>query len=352
MNDPKTKKKTKKNEWNENEHILCQCTCLQQTTSFYCCLCLCWVDSAILFVLVTTVISTKSYTNLKLYSWHRIGVKVEIFNESNCSCDSCLKRKRKSAQRDTEKKVTGICSPIQNSQDQTDVHFGKDFFQRNPSAARSDTYINMREVSKRLKLPVGDYLIVPSTFEPFKTGDFCLRVFSEKAAKSLEVGDVAKGNPYEPQVSDKDVPADFKNIFDKLAGGKGEINAKDIQAILNKLLARRTDLKSSGFTMATCREMISLMDDIFIKADSDRSGTMDAHEMRMALHNAEMFNLLDTNKSGTIDLTLPEYLYDEEMLINLSWALSYVSFFNINNVGNKSILNSFIHLQAQICVCP
>ncbi|XP_073484438.1 calpain-8-like [Aquarana catesbeiana] len=256
------------------------------------------------------------------------------------------------------------------SQDQTDVHFGKDFFQRNPSAARSDTYINMREVSKRLKLPVGDYLIVPSTFEPFKTGDFCLRVFSEKAAKSLEVGDVAKGNPYEPQVSDKDVPADFKNIFDKLAGGKGEINAKDIQAILNKLLARRTDLKSSGFTMATCREMISLMDmdgtgtlslvefrtlwmkiqkyvDIFIKADSDRSGTMDAHEMRMALHNAgfnlnnqiqqsiaqryasndltvhfdafvacmirletlfKMFNLLDTNKSGTIDLTLPEWI--------------------------------------------
>ncbi|CAH2255659.1 calpain-8 [Pelobates cultripes] len=123
-------------------------------------------------------------------------------------------------------------------QDHTDVHLGKDFFQKTQSAARSDTYINMREVSKRLKLPVGDYLIVPSTFEPFKTGDFCLRVFSEKEAKSLEVGDVAVANPYQPQITDKDVTEDFKSIFKKIAGEKDEVDAKDIQVILNKLLAK------------------------------------------------------------------------------------------------------------------
>ncbi|XP_063775088.1 calpain-8-like [Pseudophryne corroboree] len=255
-------------------------------------------------------------------------------------------------------------------QNQTDVNISKDFFQKNQSVARSDAYINTREVSKRLKLPVGDYLIVPSTFEPFKAGDFCLRVFSEKAAKSLEVGDVVKADPYEPQITDKDVPDDFKNLFEGLVGDKGEITAKDIQTILNKLLAKRTDLKSNGFSLTTCREMVSLMDmdgtgtlslvefntlwikiqkyiEIFLKRDEDKSGTMDAHEMRIALQDAgfslnnkiqesitkrytsddmtinfdgfvacmtrletlfKMFKILDKESRGKIDLTLPEWI--------------------------------------------
>ncbi|XP_040286486.1 calpain-8-like [Bufo bufo] len=255
-------------------------------------------------------------------------------------------------------------------QKQTDVHLNRDFFQRTPSAARADTFINMREVSKRIKLPVGDYLIVPSTFEPLKPGDFCLRIFSEKAAESLEVGDVMKGVPYEPQVSDKDVTNDFRNIFHKLAGDKGEVTAKDMQNILNRLLSKRADLKSNGFTLATCREMVSLMDtdgtgtlnlmefkslwlkiqkylEIFLKADTDKSGTMDANEMRVALQDAgftvnntiqqiiaqryadadltidfdsfiscmirletlfKMFKTMDKNNSGRIDFSLPEWM--------------------------------------------
>uniref|UniRef100_A0A7M4E3G3 Peptidase C2 calpain domain-containing protein n=1 Tax=Crocodylus porosus TaxID=8502 RepID=A0A7M4E3G3_CROPO len=60
----------------------------------------------------------------------------------------------------------------------------REFFARNQPAARSDPYINLREVSSRMKLPQGEYLIVPSTFEPFKDGEFCLRVFTEKQAKA------------------------------------------------------------------------------------------------------------------------------------------------------------------------
>ncbi|XP_069811418.1 calpain-8-like [Dendropsophus ebraccatus] len=255
-------------------------------------------------------------------------------------------------------------------QNQTDIHLNREFFQKTTAAGRSDTYINMREVSKRIKLPVGDYVIVPSTFEPLKPGDFCLRIFSEKAAKSLEVGDIVKADPYEPQVTDKDVTNDFKNIFQKLAGDKGEVTAKDIQNILNRLLSKRTDLKTNGFSLATCKEMISLMDmdgtqtlnlmefktlwmkiqkymEIFLKADKDKSGTMDAHEIRAALQDAgfslnntiqqsiaqryadidltitfnsfiscmirletlfKMFKQLDNDNSGRIEFSLPEWL--------------------------------------------
>ncbi|KAM4693240.1 calpain-8 isoform 2-T2 [Discoglossus pictus] len=252
----------------------------------------------------------------------------------------------------------------------TETHLDSQFFMSHPTAARSGSFINTREVSARLKLPVGEYLIVPSTFEPLKTGDFCLRVFSEKEAQSLEVGDVVKAKPYEPQVKEADVTPDFKAIFDKLAGENKDLNANELQIILNKLLAKRADLKSKGFSLATCREMISLLDmdgtgslslvefktlwmkiqkymEIYLKVDTDRSGTMDAHEMRTALQEAgftlnnkiqqsiaqryasndltidfdgfiscmtrletlfKMFDLLDTKKTGEIKLSLPEWL--------------------------------------------
>lgn len=53
------------------------------------------------------------------------------------------------------------------------------FFKYNASVARSPSFINLREVSCRFKLPRGTYCIVPSTFDPNEEGEFLLRVFSE-----------------------------------------------------------------------------------------------------------------------------------------------------------------------------
>uniref|UniRef100_A0A3B4VGL0 Peptidase C2 calpain domain-containing protein n=1 Tax=Seriola dumerili TaxID=41447 RepID=A0A3B4VGL0_SERDU len=67
----------------------------------------------------------------------------------------------------------------------SNVHLGPDVLLRSAAVARSPTFINLREVCGRFKLPPGEYVIVPSTFEPHRKGSFALRVFTEKEAHML-----------------------------------------------------------------------------------------------------------------------------------------------------------------------
>lgn len=41
------------------------------------------------------------------------------------------------------------------------VHLKRDFFLANSSRARSEQFINLREVSTRFRLPPGEYVVVP-----------------------------------------------------------------------------------------------------------------------------------------------------------------------------------------------
>uniref|UniRef100_A0AAR2IJX4 Calpain 1, (mu/I) large subunit a n=1 Tax=Pygocentrus nattereri TaxID=42514 RepID=A0AAR2IJX4_PYGNA len=147
------------------------------------------------------------------------------------------------------------------------VHLKKNFFLTHSSCARSETFINLREVSTRLRLPPGEYLIVPSTFEPSKEADFVLRVFTEKQSET--------------------------------------------ETILNRVVLRHKDLKTDGFSMESCRTMVNLMDKdgsahlglvefqilwnkirkwlvsvIYRQFDLDKSGTMSSYEMRLAVESA------------------------------------------------------------------
>uniref|UniRef100_A0A8C5BT63 Calpain-3 n=1 Tax=Gadus morhua TaxID=8049 RepID=A0A8C5BT63_GADMO len=55
-------------------------------------------------------------------------------------------------------------------------HMQKDFFLANSSKARCKSYINLREVTQRFRLSPGEYVIVPSTYEPHQEGEFLLRM--------------------------------------------------------------------------------------------------------------------------------------------------------------------------------
>lgn len=63
---------------------------------------------------------------------------------------------------------------------QCNDNLDRKFFDRHNPVTSSPSYINMREVCGRHKLPPGDYCLIPTTFESNEEGDFVVRVFSEK----------------------------------------------------------------------------------------------------------------------------------------------------------------------------
>uniref|UniRef100_H3C151 Calpain-2 catalytic subunit n=1 Tax=Tetraodon nigroviridis TaxID=99883 RepID=H3C151_TETNG len=189
------------------------------------------------------------------------------------------------------------------------VHLKKNFFLSSYATARSETFINLREVCSRFCLPPGEYLIVPSTFEPNKNADFYLRVFSEKNADFQEIDDSVKCHVEQIDIDEDDISNHFKSLFGKLAGQDVEISAFELQRILSRVVMKRSDIKSDGFTLSTCRTMVNLLDkdgsgklglvefrilwakidkflNIYKERDTDQSGCMSAPEMRMAVEAA------------------------------------------------------------------
>ncbi len=85
------------------------------------------------------------------------------------------------AQKQTKRKAElAIGFKLYKCKNSSTTRVDEHYMRKNNSYARSDHFINMREVSKRLHLPPGRYCIIPSTFEPGKAGEFILRVFIEQ----------------------------------------------------------------------------------------------------------------------------------------------------------------------------
>ncbi|XP_074502608.1 calpain-2 catalytic subunit-like [Sebastes fasciatus] len=228
--------------------------------------------------------------------------------EEGCTFIVGLMQKNRRAMRKMGQDMETVGFAIYEYYGQKQVHLKKNFFLRNSSAARSETFINLREVSNHINLPPGEYLIIPSTFEPNKNGDFYVRVFSEKPASFQEIDDPVDCHVAQINIDEDDISDRFKRLFGQLAGHDVEISAFELQRILNRVVANRDDIKTSGFSLVTCRNMVDLLDkdgsgklglvefkilwtkiekflDVYKERDVDKSGSMSSSEMRMTVED-------------------------------------------------------------------
>uniref|UniRef100_A0A3B4BCV5 Calpain-2 catalytic subunit n=1 Tax=Periophthalmus magnuspinnatus TaxID=409849 RepID=A0A3B4BCV5_9GOBI len=225
--------------------------------------------------------------------------------EDKCTFIVGLMQKNRRKMRKMGEDLETIGFAIYEFSGQTQVHLKKDFFLYNASAARSETFINLRELSNRISLPPGEYLIVPSTFEPNKNADFYLRVFSEKPAdfqyvhKSTQIMHLKVH--YVTFLVEGLPPA-------CLQGDDFEISVYELQKILNTVISKKK-IEFEGFCLSTCHQMINLLDKdgsgklgmvefkilwtkiekylvLFKERDTDDSGCMSSSEMRLAVEKA------------------------------------------------------------------
>uniref|UniRef100_A0A671PRF7 Calpain-3 n=1 Tax=Sinocyclocheilus anshuiensis TaxID=1608454 RepID=A0A671PRF7_9TELE len=201
----------------------------------------------------------------------------------------------------------------------------KDFFLYNASTARCKSYVNMREVTERFCLKPGEYVIIPSTFDPHKESEFLLRVFSEsrndrKDKKKMEkemknhCDSHLSADSWRREYSygNAILNAIFTSYYqycDCFFLQDMQINANELRTVLNRVVAKHKELKTEGFSLESCRSMIALMDTdgtghlnlqefnhlwnkikkwklVFTRYDTDKSSTISSFEMRNALTEA------------------------------------------------------------------
>ncbi|XP_059897735.1 calpain-3b isoform X1 [Gadus macrocephalus] len=214
-------------------------------------------------------------------------------------------------------------------------HLGKEFFLYTKSTAKCQSYINLREITERFRLPPGEYVVIPTTFNPHNEGEFILRVFSEKRSTSEEVeeeigsdeiqpgkkqiekpivfvSDRAKANkeiehsgiPGEkkkkkPEPTEEETEEDktFRAIYRQIAGEDMQICASELKVVMKRVLEKHNQIKTEGFSLETCRSMIALM-------DTDGTGKLNLQEFKHLWNKIKqwqlIFRMYDKDKSCTI----------------------------------------------------
>ncbi|XP_022710373.1 calpain-A-like isoform X2 [Varroa jacobsoni] len=223
-----------------------------------------------------------------------------------------------------------------NDPENVDKPLSLNFFKMTPSAARSHTFINSREVTTRFKLSVGTYCIVPSTFEPNQTGDFLLRVFTEKKNTLTEHDSKPAISAPEPEVAapeedpDSEKARHLQALFAKIAGDDLEVNCYELQKILTVVFQK--ELQGNKFSLDVCRSMISLM-------DSNHSGKLGLEDFRalwiMIRTWRNTFKLYDTDEDGALDtMELRQALHSAGYTIN-----NHILSFLVLRYGHDGFIN-------------
>ncbi|XP_066277386.1 calpain-9-like isoform X3 [Branchiostoma lanceolatum] len=185
--------------------------------------------------------------------------------------------------------------------------------------ASSGSYINYRERSSHFQVAPGEYIVLPSTFNPNEEGEFILRVFTEKEASADEIdeGDaiIKQDKPKPPKEEWSDEKKDkFKAFFEMVAGLSGD--EEEVPAIDPFELKSLFDciFKDPSLTIDLCKDVIQMFDadgsgkieyeefddmwdtvepwlSAFKNSDYDKSGKLSVYELQEALEEIVGFTI-------------------------------------------------------------
>ncbi|NXN87181.1 CAN14 protein, partial [Bombycilla garrulus] len=175
------------------------------------------------------------------------------------------------------------------------------FFTRHQPVNKHQVFLDDREVTHNFHLEPSIYVIVPSTLEPQQESEFILRVFSRKHilremggntsfTLSKEIVDRYEGKIWEDF---------FTKHFEQVSACNPEINAVQLQRILNNISWRNFQSFRLNFSLDSCQSILALL-------DLNATGTLSIQEFRVLwkrlLFYLEVFQKRDINRSGKLDL--------------------------------------------------
>ncbi|KAJ0008813.1 hypothetical protein NQD34_016228 [Periophthalmus magnuspinnatus] len=175
------------------------------------------------------------------------------------------------------------------------------FFSSNAPIFQTMTFMNAREVMEFFSLKPGEYIIVPSTFRPNETASFMLTICSKAQIHNC---DTSADFQREEIQKVKVVPnahevQNWKQIFHQYSDKYGEVNAEQLQKLLNAKIFEGTTI-SGNFSIDACRSMVALL-------DTSITGKLNSEEFvrlwKKTTQYKEIFSRMDVSKTGSLSLS-------------------------------------------------
>ncbi|KAK2878554.1 hypothetical protein Q8A67_019345 [Cirrhinus molitorella] len=222
--------------------------------------------------------------------------------------------------------------------------FGSSFFSTRKPVVTSGHFQDARQVMKFFRLEPGEYLIVPSTYYPNKSGEFILSILckneihiqkdTERMEKDFLV-DLLGGS--EVRYTEKeDDRSKTKILFRQYSDQYKVVDAEKLQRLLHENL-NRGNKNTEGFGLDSCRSIIAMSDfnvtgrlrgpeflrlwnrimkykEIFYNMDSSKDGVLSLNELQNALEktglhlNEDILNLMFVRYGGAEQISLEGFI--------------------------------------------
>ncbi|NXY21271.1 CAN14 protein, partial [Atrichornis clamosus] len=178
------------------------------------------------------------------------------------------------------------------------------FFTCHQPVNKHHVFLNEREVTHDFHLEPCVYVIVPSTLEPQQESEFILRVFSRKHLMIYIIFNTLKEivDRYEGKIWEEFFTKHFerkKKLKFSSISQNPEINAVQLQRILNNISWRNFQSFHLSFSLDSCQGILALL-------DLNATGTLSIQEFRVLwkrlLFYLEVFQKGDASRTGKLDL--------------------------------------------------